>query len=98
MFGPLSTWIVTSPPRWRWSTPCRNVLCPCVTSRARSPRVSAHNCPGGVEPGLVGVGQDHRVPQPVEDDEPQRRAPGLLVHPHDRLKGAPRSEEHTSEL
>src|SRR3712207_7316352 len=94
MLAPLNTWIVTSSPRWRSSPPCRNVLRPCVTSRARSRgHSSTDRRPRGVEPGLVGVGEDARVADAVQDDEPQRGAAGLLVHPHDR-----RSEEHTSEL
>src|SRR3712207_3533860 len=51
---------------------------------------SLRNCgPRRVEPGLVGVGEDARVADPVQDDEPQRGAAGLLVHPHDRLDALP---------
>src|SRR5919206_1464811 len=90
MLAPLNTWIVTSSPRWRSSPPCRNVLRPCVTSRARSRgHSSTDGRPRGVEPGLVGVGEDARFADAVQDDEPQRGAAGLLVHPHDRLDALP---------
>src|SRR4051794_19818461 len=45
--------------------------------------------PRGVEPGLVGAGEDARVADAVQDDEPQRGTAGLLVHPHDRLDALP---------
>src|SRR4051812_1651293 len=87
--APLSTWIVTSSPRRRSSSPRLVVLCPCVTSQARSRVLLTHGGPRRVQPGLVGIGQDRRVAQPVEDDEPQRRPAGLLVHPHHRLQPPP---------
>src|SRR3954462_9579998 len=64
----LAELIVTIPPRWRSSDSCRNVLCPCVTSQARSRGLltgrglhrgpPVHADPAGLHPGAPPVGLD----------------------------------------
>src|SRR3954465_14806688 len=72
-FGPFRTWIVIG----------------LLVRGGEAGGARGDSGPGGVEPGLVGIGQDRGVAQPVQHDEAQRRAAGLLVHPHDRLQPRP---------